>query len=127
MTSGEVEPAASAKRLEELAYMQGRRDADVDTKLLAHERRLNAVNGSIEKHAQNAAKLEKTIERTREALEAKIDSLIAAQSARAAVEDDRERRATRGFTKAQTLAIAVGVPVGFLAAILSPFIAHWVH
>ena len=124
--SGDADAPLPHKRLEELAYQQGRRDADVDSRLLSHEKRLNAINGSIERHSQNAAKLERTVERTREALEAKIDSLIAGQAARSAVEADREKRESGGLSRVQTWALCVGVPLGFAGAILAPFIAHWV-
>lgn len=109
------------QRLEELAYKQGRRDADVDARLLSHERRLNAINGSIEKHARNADKLTAAIGEVREALDTKLDTLIAAQAARAAVEADRESRATQSADrvfKRRTLLIGFWTVVVMLAGVL---------
>jgi len=79
------------EQFRQLAYSQGRRDADVDARLFSHEKRLNAINGSIEKHAQNAERLSRAIERTHDALESKIDTLLAAQATNAAIEADRQK------------------------------------
>jgi uncharacterized protein (DUF885 family) len=77
------------RRANQIAYAQGRREADVDAHLRSHENRLNAINGSIEKHARNSAKLEATMDKRCDSIEEKLDSLIAANAARDAVEEDR--------------------------------------
>lgn len=97
----------AAERLEQLAYQQGRRDADVDAHLRAlantqasHEKRLSAINGSIERHALNAARLEKSIDRLRESVEGK-----------AAVEADRDQQRLRAESQQvthRTLWLAAG-------------------
>lgn len=82
-------------RIEDLAtqqaYQQGRRDADVDARLLGHERRLNAINGSIERHAKNAEKLAHTMDSRCDGIEDKLDALITAQQTRDAIEEDRQK------------------------------------
>lgn len=40
-----------ASRAQQIAYTQGRRDADVDSHLRSHEKRLNAINGSVSRTA----------------------------------------------------------------------------
>lgn len=110
-----------AKRLEELAYQQGRRDADVDTRLLSHEKRLNAINGSIERHAQNAAKLAAGLERTRESLESKIDSLIASQATHAALDAQRAQQQQQdgvSLVNARMFVIGVVTVVVMLTGVL---------
>lgn len=110
-----------AKRLEELAYQQGRRDADVDTRLLSHEKRLNAINGSIERHAQNAAKLAASLERTRESLESKIDSLIASQATHAALDAQLAQQQQQdgvSLVNARMFVIGVVTVVVMLAGVL---------
>lgn len=94
--SGQGEGSSRPYTPEELAYQQGLRDANVDSHLRlhdqsirSHEQRLNAINGSIERHARNAEKLTHTVE----ALDEKLDVLIANQTTRDAVEADREEHA----------------------------------
>lgn len=110
-------------RLEELAYQQGRRDADVDGRLLGHERRLNAINGSISRHAENAEKLRQTVDERFRSLDDKLDELIAAQTARDAVDQDRDRqhdRASQRQFSRRTIVIAFcTVAVMFAALIVS--------
>jgi chromosome segregation ATPase len=77
------------RRANQLAYAQGRREADVDAHLRSHENRLNAINGSIEKHARNAAKLEATMDKRCDAIEDKLDELLTAHATQTAVEADR--------------------------------------
>jgi transcriptional regulator NrdR family protein len=121
-------PDDTEHRLEELAYQQGRRDADVDARLFSHERRLNAVNGSIEKHARNAEKLRESIDEIRESLEQRIDELISTQRVSTAVADDREeldrRRANKQLSRrtyliglATIMVMLLGVIVTVLTAI----------
>lgn len=102
----EQEPI-TARRLEQLTYQQGRRDADVDRHLLDHDRsimKLEEATGQIND---------------------KLDVLLAAHGVDEALAAEREKRSSTGLTKFQTWAIAIGVPAGFTAAILAPFIAHW--
>jgi hypothetical protein len=81
--------ADRVRRADQVAYAQGRRDADVDSRLLDHERRLVAINGSIKRHAETTASLQSSVDRIRESLEGKIDKMLAAQDTRTAVEADR--------------------------------------
>jgi hypothetical protein len=110
-------------RLEELSYQQGRRDADVDMRLLSHERRLNRINGSIEKHAESVDELRHTMDGRCDSIEEKIDEVIAAQHARDAVEADREqqgeRAAQRIFSRRTLLIGFWTVAVMLLAVIVS--------
>jgi CHASE3 domain sensor protein len=73
------------KRATDLAYAQGRREADVDSHLRSHETRLNAINGSIERHAQNAQALKDSIVE----LGGKVDAIAATLVAQREVEEDR--------------------------------------
>jgi len=113
----------SRSKLEELSYQQGRRDADVDSRLLGHERRLNAINGSIERQAMNAERLSREIEK----LGRKIDGLAAAQesrdAARDAVDDDRDESRARKLTVLQTWAISIAAVAAVVVPVLSAFIA----
>jgi hypothetical protein len=84
-----------ADRAKDIAYQQGRRDSDVDARLLSHERRLNAINGSIEKHARNAAALRDSMER----LGDKIDQVAASLVTAKAVETDRVDQIRRANEK----------------------------
>jgi hypothetical protein len=84
-----------ADRAKDIAYQQGRRDSDVDARLLSHERRLNAINGSIEKHARNAAALRDSMER----LGDKIDQIAASIDTAKAVETDRVDQIRRANEK----------------------------
>lgn len=88
-----------ARRANQLAYAQGRREADVDAHLRSHEKRLNAINGSIEKQAVNAAALEATMDKRCDSIEEKLDELISANAARNAVEADRVVQITRANDK----------------------------
>jgi uncharacterized protein (DUF885 family) len=83
------------RRANQLAYAQGRREADVDAHLRSHENRLDAINGSIEKHARNVAKLEATMDKRCDTIEDKLDALLTANSAREAVEQDRVAQVTQ--------------------------------
>lgn len=74
-----------ASRARNLAYTQGRRDADVDAHLRSHEKRLNAINGSIEKHARNAEALKNSITELGE----KVDAVAATLVTQKAIEADR--------------------------------------
>jgi chromosome segregation ATPase len=75
-------------RAKQLAYQQGRRDSDVDARILSHERRLNAINGSIERHANEAAALKNSIVQ----LADKIDEVMAELKTKKAVEADRVKQ-----------------------------------
>lgn len=56
------------------AYQAGQRQAEMSTQIASHERRLNAINGSVARGADNTAELNK-----------KIDALIAENSTSRAV------------------------------------------
>lgn len=73
------------ERATELAYAKGRKDAQVDARLDGHEKRLNAINGSIDRHAHEAAQLRKTIEQ----VDGKVDGIVATLDKNAAVEEER--------------------------------------
>jgi hypothetical protein len=83
------------QRAKELAYALGRREADVDAHLRSHENRLNAINGSIEKHAKNAAALSASIDE----LGDKIDRVAASLVTRDAVEAERTDQLKRANEK----------------------------
>ena len=74
---------------EKAAYLQGRRDSDVDGRLHDHEKRLLAINGSVEKHARNVDALRVSMEEIAEKMTAKIDLLATRLDSRDAVEADR--------------------------------------
>lgn len=76
------------RKAQELAYQQGRRDSDVDSRLLSHERRLNLINGSIERHARQAEALKNSILE----LGDKIDKIDANLATRAALEAERVKQ-----------------------------------
>jgi phage shock protein A len=69
----------------DLAYAFGRREADVDAHLRSHENRLDAINGSIEKHAKNAGELRDSIEDVKDM----VEGIAAALATAKAVEADR--------------------------------------
>lgn len=120
-------PARSTEtRLEELAYQQGRRDADVDARLLSHDRHLNRLDGWVERQTNKAEELGRSIDDTRESLEDKIDQVIAAQHARDAVEADREhqtQRSTQSLFNRRTLLIGFWTVVAMLLAVVVSVIA----
>lgn len=80
---------------EKLAYAAGRRDAEVDVTLRSHEKRLNAINGSIERHAQATFSLGQKVDAQGERIEAidgKLDQVVATLATNAAVEQDRVKQ-----------------------------------
>jgi hypothetical protein len=93
--AAEVLETDRVRRANQLAYAQGRREADVDAHLRSHEKRLNAINGSIEKHAINAAKLGDSIEEVRTMVE-RIEASLATN---AAVEADRVQQVKQANDK----------------------------
>jgi uncharacterized protein (DUF2132 family) len=108
----------------EIAYQQGRRDSDVDSRLRSHENRLNAINGSIERSAVNAARLEETAGNRFDALEVKLDGLISTNAARDAVEAERVKQIEKANDKQiSTKAFWLGV-AAIVTAIIAPIIAH---
>jgi predicted nuclease with TOPRIM domain len=103
----------------ELAYQQGRRDSDVDARLRSHENRLNAINGSIERHAHQAAKLRESIED----LGDKIDAVNQSLATKAALEAERVKQIAQANDKQiSTKAFWLGV-AAIMAAILGPYLA----
>ena len=84
---------------EKAAYLQGRRDSDVDGRLHDHEKRLMAINGSVEKHARNAAALQRSMEEIAEELGMKIDRIVARLDKRDAVEADRVEQVKKANEK----------------------------
>jgi chromosome segregation ATPase len=109
-----------ARRAKQIAYEQGRRDSDVDSRLRSHENRLNAINGSIERHAHQAAKLRESIED----LGDKIDAVNQALSTKAALEAERNKQLeTANDKQISTKAFWLGV-AAIVAAIVAPIIAH---
>jgi phage-related minor tail protein len=113
-----MEDDSERDRAFKVAYTQGRRDADVDSHLRDHENRFKAINGSIEKHAQNAQALKDSISELSE----KVDGIAGTLVTRDAVEADRNRQlkeanekqiSRRTFWLGVT-AICATVLVGFL-------------
>ena len=108
------------KLAKEIAYAQGRRDSDVDSRLRSHENRLNAINGSIERHANEAAKLRESIG----GLGDKIDAVNQSLATRAALEAERVKQIEKANDKQiSTKAFWLGV-AAIVAAIIAPIIAH---
>ena len=108
------------KLAKEIAYAQGRRDSDVDSRLRSHENRLNAINGSIERHANEANALRKSIGH----LGDKIDDVMAALEKKEAIEADRVKQIAKANDKQiSTKAFWLGV-AAIVAAIIAPIIAH---
>lgn len=77
-----------ADRAELLAFQRGVRQAEVDARLASHEARLNAINGSIERHARNAGALRDSVE----AVDEKVDQVINTLNAQRAVEESRVKQ-----------------------------------
>lgn len=73
------------------AFERGRREAFTTAEIDSHERRLNLINGSIEKHAREAVRLRNSIS----GLSDKVDALAASLATKAAVEADRDRQLKR--------------------------------
>lgn len=87
-------PRPDPRDPEKLAYAAGRRDADVDSHLRdhaaqirSHEERLNRINGSIDRNAQETVALRAVVE----ALDGKVDAVVTALEKKAAVEQERNR------------------------------------
>lgn len=76
---------------ERAAFKRGQREASIDAELDSHEKRLNAINGSIERNVREAANLRRTIE----ALGDRIDEIAAHLATKAAVETDRNDQLKR--------------------------------
>lgn len=107
------------EKAENLAAEAGYRRAVVDSQLSAHQRRLDAINGSIEKHARNAEALKNSIT----ALSEKLDGVIATLATQAAIEKDRVAQITKANEKQiSTRMFVIGV-VAIIATILAAFIA----
>jgi chromosome segregation ATPase len=115
----ETEPERE-RRAKEVAYQQGRRDSDVDARLRSHENRLNAINGSIERGAREAAALRGSVD----ALGDKIDAVNSALATKAALEAERTKEIEKANDKQiSTKAFWLGVGA-IVAAIIAPIIAH---
>lgn len=108
-------------------YAVGRRDAYVDATLAEHEKRLLAINGSIERAAQNAARLSDHLNAFRDEIGERMDKLVEQQRTRVAVEQDRALQVRRANEKAldsrtfligiaSVVVLLVGVIVSVLAA-----------
>jgi len=114
--------ADTETHLRELAYQQGRRDADVDARLLSHDRAIMRINGSIEKHAVNAGQLSEEIKK----LGRKIDELAADRAADEAVAADREeqsRRVANRQVSVRTFAVGVVTIVVMLMGVIATLLA----
>src|SRR6185437_6584034 len=117
-------PERSTEKLaEQLAYQQGRRDSDVDARLLSHDRHLNRLDTAIERHAEKVEELRETFEKRYGTLDDKLDTIISAQGANAAVEADRDQQKQRGFTRMQTWGVWAAILVAAVVSILCAFIA----
>lgn len=103
---------AARQKFEEIAYKQGRRDADVDARLLSHERDLLRHDKAIEK-----------LDERLDGIDGKLDEVINAVTADKAVDNDRDARSKRELTRAQTWAVCIGIPTAVAVPILSAFIA----
>ena len=77
--------------LEQEAFERGRRGAFVDAAIDSHEKRLNAINGSIDRHARETLKLRGSVEDLRD----QFKEFTGAVAARAAVEADRAKQLER--------------------------------
>lgn len=86
MATGTVVGRAAAEALS--SFEQGRRDATIDAQLASHEKRLNAINGSIDRHAQNAGKLHASIEELRD----DINRVAATIDKNSAIEQERNKQ-----------------------------------
>lgn len=82
-------------RARNLAFEQGRREAVIDSRLNAHDDRFRLINGSIEKHAQNAEALRKSVDAQGD----KIDSVITELAKNSAVQSALAAKqiSSRGF------------------------------
>jgi sugar-specific transcriptional regulator TrmB len=84
-----------ADRAVTLARAQGRREAEVDGRLDAHEKRLNAINGSIDRAAKRSEETTHGLSQLSE----KVDALIAQQHTREAVADALRQEVKRANEK----------------------------
>jgi gamma-glutamyl:cysteine ligase YbdK (ATP-grasp superfamily) len=114
-----MEDDSERDRAFKVAYTQGRRDADVDSHLRDHENRFRAINGSIEKHAENAQALKDSISELSE----KVDGVAATLATREALDaartqqlkDANEKQISNRTFWLGVVTICVMVLVGILA------------
>lgn len=101
------------------AYQQGRRDADVDARLLSHDRHLTRLDEYFDK-------FQRTADGRFDAFDDKLDEVIKAQGAREAVEADREdkddKQTQRLFSR-RTIQLAFGTIVVMLLGVMVSVIA----
>lgn len=102
----------TVKLREQIAYQQGRRDADVDGALNSHRRWLLRHDDALKGQGEKL-----------EAMDGKLDQLITEVTSGKAVDADRDTRYKRELTRLQTVAVAIGVPTAIAVPILSAFIA----
>jgi hypothetical protein len=93
------------------AYQQGRRDADVDARLLSHDRHLNRLDSTFEKFEKAIA-----------AFDSKLDQVIKTQAVEADRDEQDDKEAQKLFTR-RTLLIAFWTLVVMLTGVIVSVVA----
>lgn len=109
------------------AFAEGYKAAETHATLANHERRLNAINGSIERHAKQAAALARSVDELRDEFAAgrALDEKRHAVSEALAdyVQSTKSKQVSaRGFRLGLIVAVVVGV-LGSVSTIIAALIA----